>query len=225
MAFSAFTYQMSIWSIIIPLMAGVFFYKKLDRDSKIIFYLVVLAASPQIITAFILSSSPVRNIFYNVYTPVEFVLTYLFVGKKIQNISFRNICRFVVVLFIILSVALVYRYGLSHRFLNEWVCAANISYLCWIFLFILESLLQERRLLNTSLPLFWYISALLIYTPCTIFVFALSFYITGSKNPFISNLWIIHEIFNTLLYILFAIGLYKNRSYNYSLNTRKFIAS
>lgn len=205
---------MSIWSIIIPLLTGSLLYKKLDKESRIIFYIVVAAAVPQIITAFI-QPSLVRNFLYNVYTPVEFVLTYILICNKLRGLLFRNICMSIIILFVVLSSTLIFTYGLSQRFLNEWVCAANISYLCWIFLFLLEGLLQERSLLNTGLPLFWYISALLIYTPCTIFVFALSFYITRSQNPFISNLWSIHGIFNTALYILFAIGLYQNRNPKY----------
>jgi len=216
MQLSSITYQLSIWSVLVPLVTGLLLYKKLDPPSRIIFYLVLLAASPQIITEF-MPSNPVRNVFYNVYTPAEFLLTYFFIGNKLQNRVLRNISFSLILLFIVLSVVLIGKYGLSGRFLNEWVCAANISYLCWIFLFILESLLQEKSLLNTDLPLFWYISGLLLYTPCTIFVFALSYFISQSKNPFIHNLWIIHEIFNTALYVSFAIGLYKNKNRKYPL--------
>jgi hypothetical protein len=208
MNFSSLVMQLSIWSILLPLLAGISSYKRLDPESRILFYLVILATLPQLLTSFMAHSKEL-NFIYNIYTPAEFLLTYLFIGNRMQVRIFRNISLTIVGLFLFLSVFIIIRYGLNHRFLNEWVCAANTCYLGWVLLYILESLQTEKKLLNTNLPMFWYISALLLYTPCTIFVFALSYYITKSQNPFINKLWNIQSVFNTLLYVFFAIGLLK----------------
>lgn len=186
---------------------GCLIYKKLDKESRIIFYLVILASVPQTLTDIIGNS--LLHFIYNVYTAIEFFLIYIFIGNKMQRRIFRNISTVIAVAFILLSLFIFIFYGWNHGFLNEWVCAANICYLSWILLFILESLENEKKLLNVHDPLFWHLSALLIYTPCTMFVFALSSYINKSQNPFINKLWIIHGVFNTLLYLFFAIGFFK----------------
>jgi hypothetical protein len=191
----------------VPLIIGLYYYKNLEMESRIILFLVILASLPQLLTDF-MTNARLLNFIYNIYTPIEFLLTYFLIGNKMRGRIFRNISILVVIVFIALSVAICVRVGLNHRFLNEWVCAANTCYFCWVLLFILESLLNEKKLLNVNLPLFWYISGLLFYTPCTMFVFALSYYITRSQNHFINKLWIIHGIFNTALYLLFAAGLY-----------------
>ena len=116
---------------------------------------------------------------------------------------FKNITISIALAFLVLSVLILYLYGINHRFLNEWVCAANTCYLCWVLLYIIDILKQDKRLMKTNDPLFWYLSGFLLYTPCTMFVFALSFYINKSQNPFINKLWIIHGVFNTLLYLCF----------------------
>ena len=208
---SSFILEVSIWCILLPLITGSLLYKKLDADSRLIFFLVAFATLPQILTAFFQHSSGLIFI-YNIYTPVEFIFIYLFIGNKFQGAIFKKISVLLIFLFISYSCFLCMYYGLSERFLNEWVCSANMCYLIWIFLFILESLILEKKLVNTHNPAFWFITGLIIYTPCTIFVFALCYYIETSGNYLIKNLWIIHGIFNTILYVLFAIGLYQNVS-------------
>jgi hypothetical protein len=212
MSISELLLQVSSWCVLLPLFIGGSLYTRLDRDSRWIFYLVALATVPQLLTPFDLHTHALW-LTYNIYTPLEFTLTWFFIGNKLQRRLFRALAGLLVAGFAGLSVYLVLRFGWAERFLNEWVVAADIAYLCWVFLFILESLLNEVRLLNTNLPLFWYISGLLLYAPCTIFVFSLCYYIRDSKNPFIHRLWNIQAAFNIALYVLYAVGLYKNRQW------------
>jgi hypothetical protein len=201
--------QLSIWSILLPLAAGFLFFRRLDEPSRIIFYVVILASVPQILTA-AMPDSKNLNIVYNIYTPLEFIFIYFLVGNKYTRPAFINTSRALVIAFFLLTVIIVVRFGLYDKFRNELVCAADTVYLIWIFMFILQGLLTDQKLMNHRLPMFWFISGLLIYAPCTIFVFALMYYIDTSTVPFIKNLWSIHGVFNTLMYCLFAIGLFKN---------------
>ena len=141
---------------------------------------------------------------------MEFVLIFLFVGNKLQTSITRRIGYSLVALFFLLAIWLISRYGMYHKFLNELVCAANIAYLTWILMFILEGLLNEERLMNTRLPVFWFIAGLLLYAACTVLLFSLTYYIKHSTNPFIHNLWQVQGVLNVALYILFAIGFIKN---------------
>ena len=209
MTLSEIILQLSIWSVLAPLVAGLFFFRYLDEPSRIIFYVVVVATIPQLLTIEMLHMKGL-NIVYNAYTLVEFVLIFLFVGNKLQTSITRRIGYSLVALFFLLAVWLITRYGLYHKFLNELVCAANIAYLTWILMFILEGLLNEERLMNTRLPVFWFIAGLLLYAACTVLLFSLTYYIKHSTNPFIHNLWQVQGVLNVALYILFAIGFIKN---------------
>lgn len=223
MNLSNLIYEISIWSICVPLITGMVFYRRLDKPSCIIFYLIILALIPQLITEF-KYCKPVLNLIYNAYTPIEFLLIYLFIGREFRRRLARNCALVIAGLFISLFFFLIIRYGMNKRFLNELVCGANIAYLCWILMYILESIWDEKKLLDPQLPLFWHITALILYTPCTVLVFALYYYIDTSKNIVINNLWIIHGIFNTHLYLFFAIGFYKNKFNQPDLNNKiKFI--
>lgn len=204
-----FILQLSIWSILLPLVAGFLFFKQLDESSRVIFIIVVLATIPQLLTVSMLHTKKL-NVVYNVYTLLEFSLMYFFIGKEFQNRAFKIASYALIFLFYALALWVIHEYGLYEKFLNELICAANIIYLIWIFLFILQGLLHERNLINAKQPVFWFVAGLLFYTPCSIFVVALANYIQKSTNPFIHNLWSIQGVFNTLMYILFAVGFYKS---------------
>lgn len=210
MSLPALILQLSIWSILLPLVAGFFYFKQLDEPSRIIFTVVILATPAQLLTVAIIHTQRL-NVVYNVYTLLEFLLFYLFIGRNFRRQAFKTISLTAVGLFYLFAVWLVGRHGLYNKFLNELVCAANCTYLVWVFMYILEGSLSEQKLMNPALPFFWFVLGLLFYTPCTIFVFALTHYIQKSTNPFIHNLWSIQGLFNTLMYVLFAVGFYKSR--------------
>lgn len=209
MSLSQIILQLSIWSVLVPLVAGLFFYRYMDDPSRIIFYVVICATIPQLLTLQMLHMKGL-NIIYNLYTLVEFVLIFLFVGIRLQTKALRRISYSMVALFVILSVWLVAFYGMYQKFLNELVCAANIAYLTWILMYILEGLLHEEKLMNARLPEFWFIAGLLLYASCTILLFSLTYYIKTSTNPIIHNLWQVQGVLNVVMYILFAIGFSKN---------------
>jgi hypothetical protein len=205
-----YVWQLSVWIIILPLLVGAINFYKLDKQSRYVFYLVLLATIPQLLTAFI-SRTVLLDFIYNAYTPMEFLLVYLFIGRSLESSLFKNISMGTVVAFGILVFGFIFYFGMQAKFFNEWVAVANIFYLTWILLFVLESLKNEKKLIDARQPLFWYLSGLILYTPCTVIVFALYYHIDTSRNILIKNLWIIHGVFNITLYLFFTIGLYKTR--------------
>lgn len=201
--------QLSIWIILVPLVAGLLFFRHLDEPSRIVFYVVVLAAVPQLLTAS-LDQTKGLNIVYNIYTPIEFIFLYFLLGNNYSKKAFAYTSTALLIAFFALAAALTVKEGLYDKFLNELVCAANTVYLIWIFLYILQGVLTDQRLMNPRLPMFWFVAGLLIYTPCTIFAFALTDYIAQSTHRIISNLWSIHGVFNTVMYCLFAVGFFQS---------------
>lgn len=201
-------WYISVWSVLLPFLTGALLYRRLGKSSRTIFYIVAAAIPPQLLTL-VYAHSDELNVLYNIYTIVEFGLVCRLIVSPMLKKS--GAAPWIPIpIFLIMICYSVLSQGMQSYF-NEWVCLANIIYLYWIFLFVLYCLKNEMRLLNTGLPIFWYISALLLYAPCTIFVFSLYSYIDGSGNPFIHQLWSIHGIFNTLMYVLFTIGLAQNR--------------
>ena len=110
----------SIWIILLPAITGLILFKRLDKDSKIIFVVVLLACIPQVLKPF-MDGTELLTIVYNVYTPVEFIVYWVLFRQKIISPSRKTILDGMAAIFAVVSVYLIYKYEIRARFLNEWV--------------------------------------------------------------------------------------------------------
>jgi hypothetical protein len=203
--------QISIWSVLLPLLVGVVFYRKLDRDSTLIFSLVFIASVPQLLS-FLPISLHAINASYNIYTPVEFVVLYLLFSNKFTGSIYIQVLKVSGIIYVIVCLLFLFYYGISQKFINELVCVNNLIYLLWMLLYIRKQFFQPDDDYSLQKPFFWYFTGLIIYAPCTMVVFALYYYLRQNSDYNLQNLWIIQSFCNTLMYVLFAIGLGKTRA-------------
>lgn len=201
-------YQISIWIVVIPAIAGFINYKGLNRDSRWIFFLVLIAVIPQIFTFFLPADSAILHTSYNLYTIIEFAfLFFIFKHKYLQN-SHKIIVKASMLIYIITASVFIVKEGIDLAFLNTLVCVNNVIYMSWILLILKEQFQSENSMIQKQIPFAWYLLSLIIYAPLTVIEFALYHYIRQPSNAVLFNLWIIHNICNILLYLLFAIGLF-----------------
>lgn len=199
--------EISIWAVVLPLVMGMFFLKSLSYSSKIVLGIVALATIPQLLREFV-SNQHIIWTSYNLYTPFEFFLTFLLLKDKFKVQINKYILKVLLTLFVISSCILCYYNRVDSRFLNEWVCIANLIYTTLILLLILEYYgLNENKLANETYFL-WYLVALFFYAPCTLLIFSLWQYLKNNQNSFLGNLWLIHHFFNIMMYVFFTIGFY-----------------
>ncbi len=197
----------SIWIIVLPLIAGLINYKGLNKDSRWIFSLVVIGFIPQILTFIINKQDPLLNLSYNIYTLVEFGILYFLFFDKYQHPTIKVILKITLFVYIVIATAIILRDGIRDKFLNDLVCVNNVAYMIWILLLLKEQYNIQDSIIHKKNPFAWYLLAFLIYAPCSIIAFALYHYIRGDASPVLKNLWIIQSVCNILLYILFSVGL------------------
>jgi hypothetical protein len=82
-----------------------------------------------------------------------------------------------------------------------------VLYIVWILAIFRQEFTEEVTFIEVDYPFTWYLVALLVYAPCTVMTHALYHYLRNRETPVFQNLLIIQDIFNILLYILFAVGL------------------
>jgi hypothetical protein len=198
----------SIWIIVLPLVAGFINYKGLNRDSRWIFFLVLAALLPQILTFTINKQTAFLNVSYNCYTLIEFLILYLLFAGKFKQRTHGYIFTITLPVYTVIAVLLLIKNGIATYFLNGLVCINNVVYMIWILLFLKEQYSLPETVIQRTNSFAWYLLALLIYAPCTVIVFALYYYIRKAGNPVLLNLWIIQSVCNILLYIFFTIGLF-----------------
>ena len=92
----------SIWIILLPAITGLILFKRLDKDSKIIFVVVLLACIPQVLK-FFMDGTELLNIVYNVYTPLEFIVYWILFRQKIISPSRKTILDGMAAIFVVVS--------------------------------------------------------------------------------------------------------------------------
>src|SRR5690349_19190943 len=116
--------NLSIFSIFLPILLSILLFNRLDRDSRIVFILLLLAAFPQLASRF--ASRDVRILLYNVYILVDFVTWgYIFLLNS-KNSVLRNLIRVSMFLSIIFSLALFASTGIVYRFYSELICLNSL---------------------------------------------------------------------------------------------------
>lgn len=199
----------SIWIILLPAITGVILFKRLDRDSRIIFIVVLLACIPQVLKSF-LDGTRVLTVVYNIYTPIEFTVYWILFRQKITSQTRKKILDVMACIFLVASAYIIYQNNIFERFLNEWVVLNNIFQVSWVGLCLLEYYYSEDGLINSSQPFFWFLIAITGYASCTAVFFSLWHLIKNNTEQQFYIVNAIHHIFNTLLYIFFTIGFLKN---------------
>lgn len=205
-------HTLSIWIIILPSIAGFVNYKGLNKDSKWIFFLVLIAVPPQLLTFVVKQENVLLNISYNLYTPIEFIILYLLFKDKYSNNISKLVLTSTVIIYCLLSVYLLNAYGISNQFISSWVCVNNIIYIIWILFFLKEQYQIESFTIERGNPFSLYILALIFYAPLTLITFALYYYIRKDAVSVLQYLSLIQDICNIILYVFFSIGLFKSKA-------------
>ena len=199
----------SIWIVVLPLIAGLINYRGLNSDSKWIFFMTIAAVPPQILTYFfVFNETSWLNFSYNLYTPVEFALAYGLFREKYERSINRRLLNLSALLYLVASLYFVVANGMMNQFIERWVCVNNLIYILWIMIFLKEQYSSDSFAIHKYNPFAWYILAFIIYAPCTLVLFCLYYYIRGPHRAELWNLWLIQIICNILLYLFFAVGLF-----------------
>jgi len=212
MSFNNILHLISIWIVVLPFVVGLINYKGLNGDSKWIFYITIAAVPPQILTYIVhFKETKWLNILYNLYTPVEFALLYGLFRKKYETSLSRMLLKMSGALYAGISIYCVSAYGITSQFLQWWVCVNNLIYIFWIMTYLKEQYNSDSFVIRKGNPFAWYVLAFIIYSPCTVLVFSLYYYIRNPNRAALWNLWLIQIICNILLYLFFAVGLFISR--------------
>ncbi len=200
-------YQLSVYSVFIPFISGLLLVKFLDNNSKIILILLAFASASQVSSVFLFKN--IINSFYNLYTVIDISFwAYLFLyNTKTTYSKTIGIMLYAVQLLVIASF--FYWEGIKSRFFFELVCLDNLVQVIWVLILFYEKYKRDEITRLEKQPIFWFCIGILIYAPCTYFLFA--FYNKTHHKESYVGLWNLHSTLNTLLYLAFTIGMWINR--------------
>jgi hypothetical protein len=172
----------------------------------LIFILTVTGSIPQIVRG-IWGNNPSLHYFYNSNILIELIILYSFFNTQIKTIQRRRLLNLLLITSLASGFLLVFHTRFGNRFLNEWVCINNMIFTSWILILLLDIYDDDCVTINHRVPVFWFIIGLFLYTSCTVLIFSLWNYIRENETTLLRNLWIIHDLFNIVMYFVFSYGL------------------
>jgi hypothetical protein len=206
----------SIFSVIIPLLVGLFLFPKYNTEAKLMLLLLVLASLPQFGAQFIVNKNNLWAL-YNLFIGCEAAIWALLFYFSIKKNS-RWLILVFSSMFFSLYFYLVIIEGIANRFFSEMVCLSNLIQVLWVSIYFYQIYKSEDLFKIELKSMFWFCMAILIYAPCTYFLFAFNHFIRN--NASLNYLWSIHGILNTVYYLLIAVGFLvtiKNRKWKQSI--------
>lgn len=211
MDFSSIIYYLSVYSVLLPLAAGLFLVRRLGHIS-LWMLLIVFLATPTQILPLQLPEGSWQKLLYNIYTAVELPLFYKVFRLGSGDKAYRKALAVPALLYLPALLGVLVAFGFESRFLNELVCLADLIYLFWCVQYMRTLANAENadeagmEPFHTGAAFFWFFSGLLIYAPCTMIVLALDQRIEASQGTPLQGIRTIHGIFNIAMYACFAIG-------------------
>ncbi|MBS1748226.1 MAG: hypothetical protein JST21_18860 [Bacteroidetes bacterium] len=198
----------SVYSILLPFIIGVFFLKKLSKDSIVIWGITAAGIIPQMLRP-VLDKTAYLHIAYNSYAAIEFLLMTILLSNKFMAANTRILFRGSVYAYIIIAMALIIVNGIRGRFLNELICLSSLLYAAWILMLIVEQFDDStaRIEISFSSSFTWFLLGMFFYALGTIMIFAFWNFVKNGP-PKISK-WLsgVHSIFNIILYLFICVGL------------------
>jgi hypothetical protein len=191
----------SYWIIILPLVIGVSYYKRLSFQSKVILAITVFATPPQLISRFT-GNVTVQITFYNLYTPVEFLLTLVFFWPLTRESLYHTFLKGSFVIYLVIAACIIFIHGIVNEVLDCLICINNLFYCFWTLLFLFYDVQLNYASMRFAKPVSFYIISILIYSSATSVYFAIKPY-TDEKNI---NIKLLHNLPNIQMYILFTLG-------------------
>lgn len=205
--FHNFLEQLSVYSVLLPLGLGLIIFKHLEVNSRIVILLLLFASISQL-TSYLTSNRNIIWSFYNMYTVADSILWAIIFYRSSSYPLFKAGILLIIFCLTAWSVILFYYIGPGTRFFPQMVCLNSLIQLVCVLFYFYQRYRSEQILALEKEPIFWFCLGLLIYAPCTYFLFAFFNVIQAEKK--FSYLWTIHYLLNSLMYFIFSVGMYVN---------------
>lgn len=206
---SNFLEQVSVYSILAPLLVGLVYFRQLDANSRAVMLLAMLAAIPHMAKAILGrgEGTPV----YNAYALVDGVFWAAVYYRNCKQRALRHTIALLAAVVFAIALSVLLPGGFSARFHHELVCLNSIFEVLLVLVFCYEKYRADMDGPLSLEPVFWFSMGLLLYAPSTYFFFVFFPEVSDTKRTEMVPLWNIHHLLNATMYLIFSIGMYVNK--------------
>jgi hypothetical protein len=200
--------DLSAYSIGLPAVVGVIKFKKLNRDQRMLFWLVSFSFVFELAALLVGLVMELNNLMLlHIFTVIQFFIITLIFRKHLKPIIAPTSIDVLIVLFFISAIInALFLDGLL-RF-NTYARALESGILVFFALAFYYKTLKELKIKHLEQePMFWISTAIIIYFSGSLIIFIVSNYFITS-DEFLFSAWGMHAILNVLANTLYAITLW-----------------
>jgi hypothetical protein len=201
-----------IWAIIfIPLVVGLFHYKKLTRSHRFLYWFIVVGTLTE------LANKTLKEIFVmknnmplgHLYISISFIFLALFYLFELKSFINKKIIIAVIILYELFCLHNVIFFQ-SHLAFPSLPGAISSLLLVAFSVLLFAYIMREGEIqVLTDSSLIWINSAVLLYFAGNFFYYSLFNLMLNYSHEFLIRTFIFFSILNSIFYILIAIGLWK----------------
>lgn len=206
-------FELAPFAVWVPILVGLWGIKKASVPIRVLITHLLLAAIVQAVAYYLWKNSKNNLFLLHIYTVEEFVMLTIFYCLLLKGHINRFIFIGVIPVFVACAIlnALYLQPVTGH---NTYVRSLeSLFIIIWCILFFYMNLKDEAsQQYSQNNGLLIINSAFLIYFSVSLLLFTLSNFISAkSSRDLRVTLWAVHALFSILMYLLIAIGLWKNR--------------
>jgi len=192
------TDSLSALSVLLPLLASIFFYKLSNQDLRIFTFFIFLSSLSSLIVM-VLAMNKINNLlFFHIFTLVEYCFLIFIFSMWVKNSYIKLVLRWSIPVFVLVWLGLIIS-GVenTNEFPNSMRSISNVI-LTLVSVYILVQLLEwgEHSILRNYK--FWISFGVLISYPATSIIFLLN------DMELINYVWTIHPILDIVTNICYA---------------------
>ena len=191
-------------SSLTALATGLFTFRFLSKEMRILVFYIALAIIGEIVTA-VLAKKGINNLWsIHIFTFVEYFFYAMVFSYWQKNLMFTKILRRSTLGFFFLGIVLMLSVEDLSSF-NNYTKPIECILLIAISAYTLLEISKEYATLLED-PRFWICIAVLLYVSSTLILFALSNTLIGFPRQILQGVWSIYIVMNMVVYFLFAKG-------------------
>jgi hypothetical protein len=201
--------------IFLPLGVGIYRYKSLQIQGKIIFgYLCVSFLIMEVVMWYTQINSMQNHYLFNIFYPIEFLLLSSIYWINLKTPLYKKMLLYVVaIIMTFIIVSTIINLDNFNRFNSIANAVANLGLMFFVILYFYELLKELHIVKLSSHPMFWISVAIILYVSINFFLYIFGEFVVFNKSKEISKLYpIINSIATIIFRIFLTIGLWFSRT-------------
>lgn len=192
----------------LPLLRGLFAWKKLVESQRIIYLLVIITFINDSLTIHLNRQSQNNLWVYHFFVPLYFcVLVYLY-RKSLNSLPVKSVLYWCIGLFLVFSTTNSLFIQPLDSFNTNAITTSMVFYIILTIIYFYQLLAESLYTELERNPVFWLSAGVLLYNSGALILFILANYFLEEQRQLVMSFWSLNIIFNILLIGFYTVALW-----------------